>query len=307
MIGRTVEVAQDGRHLSVLRGFLVVKEKGEEVGRVPLDDIGVLLCNAHGLTYSTNLVTALSERGAPVVFCGRNHQPAAIALPIQGHHRQTARTRAQIEASRPLRKSLWKSLIRAKVGIQGAVLEHLGKPAGAFQRLAASVRSGDPDNVEAQAARRYWPLLMGEDFRRDSDGDGANALLNYGYTILRSATARSVIAAGLHPSVGVHHESQYNALCLVDDLMEPFRPIVDLVVFRLLEAGRAEVDAETKAALADVLAFDMEGEAGVTPLATCLHRLATSLGQSYEIGKAALVLPKQPLPLELSTAGRAGT
>lgn len=304
MIGRTVEIAQDGRHLSVKRGFLVVREQGEEVGRVPLDDIGALLCNAHGLTYSTNLVAALAERGTPMVFCGRNHHPVAVAIPVEGHHRQSARVRAQVEASRPLRKSLWKSLIKAKIGLQGAVLNHLGRPAGAFETLAASVRSGDPENVEAQAARRYWPLLLGPEFRRDIDGGGANALLNYGYTVLRSAAARAVIASGLHPSVGVHHESQYNALCLVDDVMEPFRPIVDLAVLRLVETGTLEVNPETKARLAEVLTYDMQSDAGVTPLGTCLHRLATSLGQSFEQGRAALALPRKPLPLEMSGVGR---
>ena len=303
MLARTVEIAQDGRHVAVSRGFLTVSEKGAEVGRVALDDIGALILNAHGLTYSNNLVVALAKRGVPVVFCGPNHQPVSLLYPVEGHHRQTARTRAQLEATKPLQKRLWQQLVSAKVRFQGAVLARRGQPAGAFDKLAESVRSGDPDNVEAQAARRYWKLLMGEGFRRDPDGAGANALLNYGYAVLRSAAARAVMAAGLHPSVGIHHANQYNPLCLVDDVMEPFRPFVDLAVVRLLDEGTTEVSKEAKAVLADLLNLDMQSEAGTTPLQTCVLRLAASLGASFEAGKATLVLPATPLPLELSGGG----
>lgn len=299
MIGRIVEIAEDGRHLSVQRGFLVVAAQGEELGRVPLDDIAAVVANAHGLTYSTNLALALSERNAPMVFCGPNHRPAALLWPVEGHHLQAARMRAQIEAGRPLCKRLWQLVIKAKIGIQGAVLEQRGQPSGAFETLARAVRSGDPDNVEAQAARRYWPLLLGEDFKRDPGEPGANALLNYGYAIIRAATARAVMAAGLHPTLGIHHHNRSNAMCLVDDLMEPFRPIVDLCVARLLDEDKRQVDRETKPRLAGVTLLDMQTSAGVTPLSTCLERLATSLAQSYESGEARLDLPLDPLPLDL--------
>ena len=208
MIGRIVEIAEDGRHLSLLRGFLRVQAKGEELGRVPLDDVVAVLAHAHGLTYSNNLLVALADRGVPFVVSGDNHQPVAILWPVSGHHQQTARMLAQVDAGRPLRKRLWQALVQAKVIHQGAVLEAVGQPHGAFDRLAATVRSGDPENVEAQAARRYWPLLMGDDFRRDRAADGVNALLNYGYGILRAATARAVMAVGLHPSLGIHHHNR---------------------------------------------------------------------------------------------------
>lgn len=299
MIGRVVEVAADDRHLAVSRGFLTVSTKGEEVGRVPLDDIGVLLAHAHGLTYSNNLMVELAQRGAAVVLCGANHMPVAWLWPMDGHHVQSLRMRQQLEAGAPLRKRLWQGLVKAKIEQQRAVLERLGKPEGAFDLLARKVKSGDPENIEAQAARRYWPLLMGEDFRRDRSAGGANAMLNYGYTVLRAGVARAVTSAGLHPSVGLHHSNRNNAMCLVDDLMEPFRPIVDYMVTRLTASGEEDVNPETKAVLAQVLAFDMATDQGTTPVSTCIERLAFSLAQSFETGKPALALPRTLLPLEM--------
>lgn len=300
MIGRVVEIAEDGRHLSLSRGFMVVEAGGRELGRIPLDDIAVLVINAHGATYTNNLLLALADRGAAVVLCGPNHAPAAWLWPLAGHHVQAARMRAQLAAGRPLCKRLWQSVVRAKIEQQGAVLSVLGKPAGGFRLLARQVGSGDPANMEAQAARRYWPLIFGEGFRRDRSAGGINGLLNYGYTVLRSATARAVVAAGLHPSVGVHHRNRGNDMCLVDDLMEPFRPLVDLLAARLVEAGKTEVNPDTKRALAGLTAVDMHTAQGTTPLVTCLERLAVSLAQSFESGEPKLDLPLAPLPLELS-------
>jgi CRISPR-associated protein Cas1 len=213
--------------------------------------------------------------------------------------------RAQLAATKPLGKRLWQIVVRAKIEQQGAVLAALGRPAGGFRLLARQVAAGDPANLEAQAARRYWPLLFGEEFRRDRAAGGLNGLLNYGYTVLRSATARAVVAAGLHPSVGIHHSNQFNDMALVDDLMEPFRPLVDLTVSRLATAGTGEVDSAAKHALAGLTALDMRTAAGTTPLGACLERLATSLGQAFEARKAALDLPLAPLPLDLAAGGAA--
>ncbi len=299
MIGRVVEIAQDGRHLAVERGFMTVRAEGAEIGRIPLDDIGVVIANAHGLTYSNNLLVALAERGAGFVLCGPNHNPVAWIWPLVGHHAQAAKMRAQLAAPRPLCKRLWRDVVQAKIEQQGAVLAALGKPSGGFHLLARQVRSGDPDNIEAQAARRYWPLIFGDEFRRDRDQAGTNALLNYGYAILRSATARAIVAAGLHPSIGIHHRNQYNDMCLVDDLLEPFRPLVDLFVARLAGAGVDSVTPEAKRSLAELTAADLRAAEGTSPLATCLERLAISLGQAFESGQAKLSLPLAPLPLEM--------
>jgi len=303
MIGRFVEIAEDGRHLSLSRGFMVVSERDREIGRVPLDDIGAVMANAHGLTYSNALLTALAERGAVVVLCGPNHSPAAFLWPVDAHHVQARRMRAQIDAPEPLAKRLWRSLVRAKVRQQAAVLDSLGVPGGGLTEMARRVRSGDPDNLEAQAARRYWPLLLGADFRRDQDGDGANALLNYGYAILRSTAARAVMGAGLHPSIGLHHSNRGNPMCLVDDVMEPFRPFADLAVHRLLTAGHTSVTPETKRYLALMPTYDTPSPQGTTPLGTVMIRLGASLARVFEEGGGDLDLifvehPWAPAPLE---------
>jgi len=196
MLGRIVEVSNDKRHLSVYRGFMLVHSTGEdrkEVGRVPLDDIAALIANAHGLSYTNNLLVALAERGAPFVLCAANHNVVGMLWPMQGHHQQAHRFEAQIACSLPTRKKLWAAIVKSKLLNQAAVLQATGAAHAPVQALAKKVRSGDPDNLEAQGARKYWGLLMGSLFRRDQQADGVNALLNYGYTVLRAATARSTV------------------------------------------------------------------------------------------------------------------
>ena len=295
MIGRVIEIASEGRHLSRYRGLMTVSADGVEDGRVPLDDIGVLLCNARGLTYSNDLLVELAKRGAAVVLCGNSYLPVAWLWPLEGHHIQALRMRCQLEASLPLQKRLWQAVVRAKIEQQRLTLEMLGKFHSDLDELARRVKSGDPDNMEAQAARRYWPLLFGPDFQRERFGEMPNPLLNYGYTVLRAATARAVTAAGLHPSLGIHHHNRYDAMCLVDDLMEPFRPAVDYTVARLVKSGCPEVTPEAKRALVGTLAADMRTERGTTPLETCLERAAQSLAQSFEDKRPALAFPEQLL------------
>lgn len=298
MIGRIVEIAEDGRHIARSRGFLTVSERGEEIGRIPLDDIAAVIASAHGLTYSNNLLVALAERGAPFVVCGPNHQPAAYLWPADGHHDQAGRMAEQAAAAKPLRKRLWAQIVRAKIEGQGMTLKAVGAPHGGFSLLARKVRSGDPDNVEAQAARRYWRLLFGDDFRRNRDAGGVNAMLNYTYTVLRAGAARAIMGAGLHPSFGLAHRQRGNAFALADDLMEPFRPVADLLVHDLTSAGRLELDREAKPHLARILATDMSGSDGISPVGVCLQRLAVSLAACHAGERRDLDLPRRTLPLE---------
>ena len=276
---------------------MTVSQNGVEDGRVPLDDIGVLLCNARGLTYSNDLMTELARRGVAVVMCDSSYQPVAWLWPLEGHHVQALRMRCQLEASLPLRKRLWQAIVKAKIAQQINVLELLGPHDGGLKALNRRVRSGDPDNVEAQAARRYWPLLFGKQFRRERFGDMPNPFLNYGYTVLRAAVARAVVSAGLHPSLGIHHHNRSNSMCLVDDLMEPFRPMVDYTSVRLVSDGHDDLTTEAKRTLAGVLTMDMITERGTTPLQTCVERAAQSLAQSFEIGKPTLAFPVRPVAL----------
>lgn len=305
MIGRIVEVADDRRHLSMHRGFMVVKDtEGEhnELGQVPLDDIAAVIANAHGLSYTNNLLVALAERGAPFVLCAANHNAVGMLLPIDGNFEQAKRIEAQIAASLPTHKRLWAAVVRSKLEQQAAALEAAGAPTAPLTALVSKVKSGDPENIEAQGAQRYWRLLFGDAFRRDQDGGGLNGLLNYGYTVLRAATARAVVAAGLHPSIGLHHSNDNNAMRLVDDVMEPFRPVIDLKVWHLRRNGENEVTPETKRALVRTLYDDMQTEAGATPVMVCAQKLAVSLAQVYLGERDKLDLPLPGLPLALANA-----
>jgi CRISP-associated protein Cas1 len=305
MIGRIVEVADDRRHLFMHRGFMVVQDtEGErkELGQVPLDDIAAVIANAHGLSYTNNLLVALAERGAPFVLCAANHNAVGMLLPIEGNFEQSKRIEMQIAASQPTHKRLWAHVVRSKLEQQGAALEATGAPSVPLTALAAKVKSGDPDNLEAQGARRYWTLLFGNEFRRDQNGGGINGLLNYGYTVLRATTARAVIAAGLHPSIGLHHSNDSNAMRLVDDLMEPFRPMIDLKIWQLHRNGEKEVSPETKRALVRTLYDDMQTTTGATPVMVCIQKLCTSLAQVYLGERDKLELPLPGLPLALAAA-----
>lgn len=300
-----VDIATDGRHLSRDRGFLKVSEGPEEIGRIPLDQIAGVIVHAHGITWSNSLLTELADRGAPVVLCGANHAPRSVLLPLDGHHAQGARLRAQWQAKASLMKQAWKQVVISKIAMQAATLEAVGEAHAPVAMLTRKVASGDSGNVEAQAARYYWPRIMGEDFRRDRNAADRNALLNYGYTVLRAATARAVVAAGLHPTMGLHHSNRGNAFALADDLMEPFRPLVDCVVRGLAERNGVQVDTNAKQSLARLIALDLPLGDGVTPVSVsvALCKLATSLGQSFETGRLNLALPSPPDALTLRGLG----
>lgn len=291
---RVVDIETDGLFLAVHRGFLTVSASGEEKGRIALDDIGALIVHAHGTTWSNTVFTRLSARAVPVVICGTNHAPVACVWPLEGHHLQAARMRAQIAATRPLGKQIWAKIVASKIRMQGEVLAHRGGEAGAFAMLARKVRSGDPDNLEAQAARRYWKALFGPEFSRDQDATGINGLLNYGYTVLRAIVSRAICAAGLHPTISVFHSNRANAFALSDDLMEPYRPLVDQLVRRLVDDGKTEVISETKHLLTTISTLDLDSEAGTSPLSVHVQRFVHSVATSFETGVALLSLPRAP-------------
>jgi CRISP-associated protein Cas1 len=307
---RIVDIATDGLHLSALRGFLLVSQDREEVGRIALDDVSALIVHAHGVTWTTNLVVQLAERGAIMVLCAANHMPVALTVPISGHYAQNARMRAQWDAPRPLFKQLWKSIVIAKIKMQASLLAaHAHAEANALAAIAGRVRSGDPDNLEAQAARRYWQTLFGAQFRRDRAEEGINALLNYGYTVMRATLARAVVAAGLNPTIGLHHANRSNSFALVDDLIEPFRPLVDGVVWQIvdeaLHTGQTiEVNSGTKQRLAALIAADLDLQGATSPVSVAAQRLAQSLAASFAANAAALALFETPSPLNWSIISR---
>ena len=298
MLGRVIEIKTDGCHLAKWRGFITVTSDKTEVGRVPIDDVSALIASAHGITWSNSLLSALAERCIPLVICGSNFMPTAFLWTTNGHHEQAGRMADQASSSKPLRKRLWAQVVRSKILGQGATLEAQGVPHEGFGLLARKVRSGDPDNVEAQAARRYWPLLFGKDFRRNRNASGINSMLNYVYTVLRAGTARAVMGAGLHPALGLAHRQRGNAFALADDLMEPFRPVADLLVADLVKQDICKVDQESKSHLVQVLSIDMSSSRGVSPVEVCLQRLALSVVRCFSGELRELELPRQTLPLE---------
>jgi CRISPR-associated protein Cas1 len=205
------------------------------------------------------LVEELNEYNVATVFCDSKHLPSSMLLPLDANHIQNEIFRAQIEASEPLKKNLWKQTIEVKIQNQARLLEKLGKNSIPLKALAKVVKSGDSDNREGFAARLYWIELLGKDFIRDRYGEPPNPFLNYGYILLRSAVARSLAGSGLLATLGIHHRNRYNAFCLADDVMEPYRPYVDEIVFSLNEKwpGFFMLEKEHKAELLQLMTADV--------------------------------------------------
>ncbi len=298
MVTQVVEIAENGKHLSKHRGFMLVAEDRQEKGRVPLDDITALILSAPQITLSKTLLMALAERKTPVIACGQTYHPQGFFLPYDIHYDQTGILWTQIDSSKVLLKRLWQAIIKEKISNQATALDIFKPDHKANHDLAGlqkRVKSGDPDNVEAQAARYYWPALMGANFRRDRQASGANSLLNYGYSILRAATARAVCGAGLTPAIGLHHRNRKNAYALVDDLIEPFRPVIDIEVINILSTQNPEevikLTPDTKRRLAKILDQDVRAKKGVTSLMNALHRSAQTLVQSLEAKENRMEFP----------------
>lgn len=298
MVGQILELNRTGLTVHKRRGFLAVDDGETEAGRIGLDDVEVVLAASPGLMWSNTALAELAARQVPVMVLGPAFTPVAVVLPLDGHHAQAQRFRAQADASLPLRKQAWATLVRHKIAAQADALDRVGAPSERLRRLLVAVRSGDPDNREAQAAQAYWPLMMGQKFRRERTADGANAMLNYGYAVLRAGTARAIVAAGLHPSMSLHHKSGGDALALADDLMEPFRPTVDLIVHRLIAAGRTGVE-DSREDLVACLNADFPTWNGATPLSQVLVRLAQSLASSFLARKLRMDFPSRPIPEDL--------
>jgi CRISPR-associated protein Cas1 len=302
MLRRLVDVSESHRCLTVRRGLLEVRDgdaDGTVVGAVPLDDIEALVVHAEGVTYQHRVLRELSVRGVPVVVCNPTHVPVSILWPLDGHHEVARRLDAQCSASLPLQKRLWASIVRQKVAQQASVLASRDADGAAKLRvLAGRVRSGDADNREAVAAQLYWPRLFGHRFTRQRGTAGVNGLLNYGYAVLRAVTARAVVAAGLHPAMGIHHSHDANPFRLVDDLMEVWRPFVDRVVASLDAQAERTLTRPAKARLVATFYVDVQIANDRTPLVTCIHRLATSLALVYLGRRTTLDFPPVGPPLE---------
>jgi CRISPR-associated protein Cas1 len=301
MLRKTIEIATPGTRLSVAHRQLVIERPDLPRATVPIEDLGVLVVDDGRASYTQAVFIESLAAGATVIVTGRDHLPLGMMLPMEGHHALTERHWAQVEAGAPLRKRLWQALVAAKLRQQGRVLKEAGTDDAGLTALAARVRSGDPDNLEAQGAQRYWPKLFGRDFRRDRAADDTNALLNYGYAVVRAACARALVASGLIPSLGVWHRNRANPFCLADDLLEPWRPIVDWKVRGLCVAGEAAPsldDRPTRAALLAIFNGTILVGGKRWPLLLGIEQSAASLAKALtQNDREALIVPES-LPLQ---------
>lgn len=292
-------------YLGLRQGQLAIRQpealnpNREKERTIPVEDIGVVVLDHQQITITHGALCALSEANAAVITCGQDHMPLSLQLNLHGHHVQQEIFQHQLNSSVPLRKNLWMQVIQAKIRNQAAVLRLLDTPAEGLLALAREVRSGDPDNNEAQAAAYYWKRVFPEslDFVRHREGAPPNNLLNYGYAILRAVVGRSLVASGLLPTLGIHHHNRYNAYCLADDIMEPYRPFVDGLVANLVrEGGRdlAVLSTELKGHLLRVPALDVRMEDEKSPLMVAVQRTTASLARCFQEREKRLVLPTLP-------------
>jgi CRISP-associated protein Cas1 len=291
MIKRTIDISDGPTFLNIENDQLVITRERERLASIPCEDIGVLLIDHRATTYTHSAMTRLLDRGAVIVFCGENHLPAGILLPVENNDLHTERLRAQVAAGLPLRKRLWRQVVAHKIRGQAGNLPEDHPVRGRLMAMAQEVKSGDTTNCEGVAARFYWPALMGDGFRRDPDGDWPNSLLNYGYMVFRAAVARAIVAAGLHPAIGLYHSNRNNAFVLADDLVEVFRPRVDRAVVEFLKSGRDAIDKDAKRAILSLLSepICVAGQSG--PLMVGLHRMVASLVRCLQGSDGVIDLP----------------
>jgi len=256
MIDHVIDLSDAPAALRVRLEQLVIEREGQPAVTVPLADIAVVILAHPQLSCTQAVLAGLAARGAALIVCDDRRLPAGLMLPLATHFAQTERIAAQARAARPVGKRCWQQVVRAKIRAQADLLMRLRGDDYGLTGLVGAVRSGDPANVEAQAARRYWPALFADDnFRRRHEAEDQNRLLNYGYAVLRAIVGRAVCAAGLHPSLGIHHHNRYDAFCLADDLMEPYRTVVDEAVVEYTAGlgSDAPLDRAAKQALLGAL------------------------------------------------------
>jgi CRISPR-associated protein Cas1 len=260
--------------------------KSEATKTIPIEDIGIVVLDNKRITITQGVMEALLENNAAVVTCNESHLPIGMHLPLVGNTTQTERMRYQIEASLPLKKQLWQQTISAKIQNQAAVLKQMrGTEVRNMLKWASEVKSGDSENLEARAAVYYWQnaFPMIENFTRSREGVSPNNLLNYGYAILRAIVARALVSSGLLPTLGIHHRNKYNAFCLADDIMEPYRPYIDKLVMQLYDkySDCEELTKELKAELLQIPVLDVTINNKRSPLMIAVSTTTSSLQKCY--------------------------
>jgi CRISP-associated protein Cas1 len=263
----------------------------EETVFVPFEDIAVIVLNHREIVLTHPVLSACAEYGIGLYATGDNHQPNGVFLPFLAHSRTTRLMRQQLDVSRPLAKQAWANVIRRKIENQAACLKLAGrKGVDRLESYARRVRSGDADNLEGQAAAFHFVQLFGNGFHRAEDR-WANAALDYGYAVLRGAIARGLVAHGLHPTIGIFHDSEQNAFNLADDLIEPFRPLVDLHVAKNPPFTEGDLSPTDKSALVALLNVDMSMPQGRMSVLSAIEYVVESLVRMFEDGDSSLELP----------------
>jgi CRISPR-associated endonuclease Cas1 len=279
--------------LSLRNNQMIVysKEMPDMQQSIPIEDIGVVVLEHQQTTVTLPLLNALSDNNVAVIFCGDNRLPNAMLLNLDSNRTQGEHYRDQVEAGEPLKKGLWRQIVEAKIRNQAALLLKLGKDGNKLKPYYQNVKSGDSDNREGVAAKIYWTELFGSGFVRAREGVEPNNLLNYGYTILRAAVARSLMGSGLFPAFGIFHRNRYNAFPLADDIMEPYRPYVDEIVFRLYAEGDTQLTKEVKGELLRLLFVDTRFDKVLRPLDVGLTFTAASLAKCFAGKQKRIMYP----------------
>lgn len=286
MIKRTLYFGQ-AAYLSLRDGQLLVRLPAEERSRsIPIEDVGVLILDHQQISITHGLMNALEAHKCALITCSASHMPSGLFLPLDAHSLQSERFQIQIEATLPLKKQLWQQTVRMKIQNQARVLEEVyAQPQGNMLAWVKQVRSGDPDNLEARAAAYYWSNLFPSlpKFTREREESAPNALLNYGYALLRAVVARSLVSVGLLPTLGIHHHNRYNAYCLADDIMEPYRPYVDKFVQEIYEREYPEsLTKDIKHRLLTIMEQDVVIDGITHPLSIATSLTASSLVRCFE-------------------------
>tara|TARA_B100001115_G_C15837394_1_gene418954 strand:- start:1598 stop:2488 length:891 start_codon:yes stop_codon:yes gene_type:complete len=283
-------------HLSVSNMQLVVRGKGENEmsTTIPIEDVGFMILENPQITFTQAVIEEMAANNVAMVFCSKNYMPVSMLFHLDTHTTQTERFRAQVNASEPLKKGLWKQTVKQKIRNQAALLKWTGVDSEALSYLAKKVKSGDPENIEGRAAKRYWNLLFGNDFGRERFGNAPNPALNYGYIVLRAAVARALAGSGLLSSLGIHHRNRYNSFCLADDIMEPYRPYVDIIVKEMYDNGMntENLGKNEKAALLEVLTCDVVINRKKRPLMIALAETTSSLAKCFEGDQKHITYPE---------------
>ncbi|MDI1233968.1 MAG: type II CRISPR-associated endonuclease Cas1 [bacterium] len=264
---------------------------------IPIEDIGILILDHQQITISQALIAKLLANNVAFITCDSSHHPTGLMLNLDGNTLQAERYTTQINASVPLKKQLWAQTIEQKISNQAVILRQQNQGNHLhLMALSQQVRSGDPDNMEGRAAAYYWKHIFGEDkaFLRDREGTPPNHLLNYGYSLIRAGIARALVGSGLIATLGIHHRNKYNAYCLADDIMEPYRPIVDNIVCRMLKAGQVqeEITKDNKQTLLQIFTHDVLLDGEKSPLLIAMQRTTASLVKCFEGTQRKILYPE---------------